>query len=93
MPKKKVSFEESLARLEEIVGKLENGEGDLDGMLKLYEEGIALIRVCNTQLQEAEQKVKMLAMPSTSAPASRRASTTSMTLPPVEMRSSTTTTF
>jgi exodeoxyribonuclease VII small subunit len=62
MPKKKVSFEESLARLEEIVGKLENGEGDLDGMLKLYEEGIALIRVCNTQLQEAEQKVKMLAM-------------------------------
>ena len=62
MPKKKESFEESLARLEEIVGKLENGEGDLDGMLKLYEEGIALIRVCNQQLQQAEQKVKMLAM-------------------------------
>ena len=35
----------------------------------------------------------MLAMPSTSAPASRRTSTTSITLPPVEIRSSITTTF
>ena len=63
MPENKnESFEASLARLEQIVEKLESGEGNLDEMLKLYEEGIALIRVCNAKLEEAEQRVKMLSL-------------------------------
>ena len=57
---KKMSFEQSLARLEEILHTLESGEGGLDATLKLYEEGVGLIRSCNEQLEKAEQSVKML---------------------------------
>lgn len=62
MPKKNLTFEQSLARLEEILQVLENGDSDLDGMLKLYEEGVSLIRACNLRLEQAEQSVKMLAI-------------------------------
>ncbi len=62
MPKKTMTFEQSLARLEEILQVLENGDSDLDGMLKLYEEGVSLIRACNLRLEQAEQSVKMLAI-------------------------------
>lgn len=60
MAKKELKFEEALARLEEILNRLESGEGDLETLLRDYEEGIALIRVCNARLETAEQKVKML---------------------------------
>ena len=60
MPKKTMTFEASLERLEEILRALESGDATLDGMLKLYEEGIGLIRACNEKLEAAEQSVKML---------------------------------
>ena len=60
MPKKKLNFEESLARLEEILSLLENGDAKLDDTLKLYEEGVSLVRACNQYLQTAEQTVKAL---------------------------------
>lgn len=55
-----IDFEAALARLEEIVAALENGSSPLERSLKLFEEGIGLIRACNTRLDEAEQKVKIL---------------------------------
>jgi len=60
MAKKELKFEEALARLDEILRRLESGEGNLDTLLKDYEEGVALLRVCNERLEQAEQKVKML---------------------------------
>ena len=60
MTKKKLTFEESLARLEEILDALENGDAKLDETLKLYEEGVTLVRACNQYLQTAEQTVKQL---------------------------------
>lgn len=60
MAKANKSFEESVARLEEIVRMLENGTATLDESLKLYEEGIALVRVCNQKLDSAEKKIKVL---------------------------------
>lgn len=60
MPKKNMTFEASLERLEEILRALESGDATLDGMLKLYEEGVGLIRACNEKLESAEQSVKML---------------------------------
>ncbi len=61
MPKKnEMTFEAALARLEEILQALESGEADLDSMLKLYEEGVGLICICNDRLENAEQRVKML---------------------------------
>ena len=54
------SFEEALARLEEIVRLLEGGAETLDASLALYEEGISLVRLCSGRLTAAEQKVKLL---------------------------------
>ena len=62
MAKKTVNFEESMARLEEVLAELESPEGSLDELLKLYTEGVELIRSCNEQLEKAEQRVKMLQM-------------------------------
>lgn len=56
------SFEEALARLDTIIGLLERDSVPLDELMKLYEEGVGLLRCCNEQLDTAEQKVKLLKM-------------------------------
>ena len=55
-----MDFEKKLSRLENIVGNMEAGELSLEDSLKLFEEGVKLSRECSTQLNEAEQKVKIL---------------------------------
>ncbi len=60
MAAKKISFEQSMARLDEIVRHLEKGDMSLNDSLALFEEGTALIRSCEKQLDEAEQKVVKL---------------------------------
>ncbi|MHB2148922.1 exodeoxyribonuclease VII small subunit [Calditrichota bacterium LG25] len=60
MAAKKMTFEEALARLEEIVGKLESGEISLDKSIKAFEEGQKLVQFCLQKLNEAETKVKKL---------------------------------
>lgn len=57
MAGKNLSFEQSMARLDEIVRHLEKGDMPLNDSLALFEEGTALIRSCEKQLDEAEQKV------------------------------------
>ncbi len=59
-PPKKPEFERSLARLEEIVRKLENTNLSLDDAMKLFEEGVALSRDCQKQLEQAEGRVEVL---------------------------------
>ena len=56
----KKTFEENMARLEEIVGKLEKGDAPLSDSLKLLEEGTKLIAQCRTELDKAEQQVVKL---------------------------------
>ena len=60
MAKKEMTFEQSLARLEEIVKLLEKGTAPLSESLGLFEEGAGLIRACGKLLDEAEQKVVQL---------------------------------
>ena len=55
-----MDFEKKLGRLEEIVEKMETGELSLEESLKLFEEGVKLTRDCNTQLSDAEPKVRLL---------------------------------
>jgi len=55
-----IKFEEALTRLEEIVGKLEDGDLPLDESLSAFEEGIKLSRICAKLLNEAERKVEIL---------------------------------
>ena len=55
-----MTFEAAMARLEEIVRMLESGNAPLDVSLTLFEEGVALVKLCNSKLDAAEQKVKIL---------------------------------
>jgi exodeoxyribonuclease VII small subunit len=57
---KKPDFERSLARLEEVVQRLESPQLSLDEAMKLFEEGVALSRECQKQLEEAEGRVEIL---------------------------------
>ncbi|MGM9637302.1 MAG: exodeoxyribonuclease VII small subunit [Eubacteriales bacterium] len=59
-PNKEPNFEEALARLEQIVRALESGSAPLDESLSLFEEGVGLVRLCNSKLADAEQKIKIL---------------------------------
>jgi len=54
------NFEDSLKKLESIVGKLEQGDLPLEESLKLFEEGVSLSAVCKQELDAAEGKVQIL---------------------------------
>ena len=58
--KENITFEQSLGRLEEIVRMLENGSAPLDKSLELFEEGVSLVKNCNSQLDNVEQRIKIL---------------------------------
>ncbi len=60
MAGKKLTFEESVARLDEIVRHLEKGDLSLSESLKLFEEGTGLINSASKLLDEAEQIVVKL---------------------------------
>ena len=53
-------FESSLAELEALVAKLEQGDVPLEEALKTFERGVALTRQCQTALRTAQQKVEVL---------------------------------
>jgi exodeoxyribonuclease VII small subunit len=60
MAAKKIKFEEALQRLEEISSLLADENVPLEEILKLYEEGIKLTKLCQTKLKEAELTIKKL---------------------------------
>ncbi len=55
-----IKYEAAVKRLEEIVKQLESGSCPLEDSIKLFEEGTALVKVCEKLLSEAEQKVRIL---------------------------------
>jgi exodeoxyribonuclease VII small subunit len=57
---KKLSFEEQLHQLEEIVGQLETGSLSLDQSMTAFESGIKLAKKCQKILDDAEQKIQYL---------------------------------
>jgi exodeoxyribonuclease VII small subunit len=56
-------FENSLDELERLVQRMEQGDLSLDDSLQAYERGIALYRNCQTALEQAELRVRLLADP------------------------------
>ena len=60
---KKTSFEESINRLEELVDKMESGESSLEQNLEWFEEGMDLIKTCQTHLADADRRVQELIKP------------------------------
>ena len=63
-----MTFEQKMARLEEIVSKLEKGDAQLGDSLKLFEEGTRLVSACRDELDKAEQHVVNLMKGSDGAP-------------------------
>ena len=60
MRMKDMTFEQKMARLEEIVAKLEKGDAQLSDSLALFEEGTRLVAACRGELDKAEQQVVKL---------------------------------
>ena len=57
----KLSFEDALKELEQIVQALESGRGKLDDAIKSYERGAALKRHCEKKLAEAQARIEKIA--------------------------------
>ncbi len=61
MAKAKLTFEQALEKLEEIVSQIEQGKVSLEESIERYAEGIKLIGQCRTILDKAERKIQLLA--------------------------------
>lgn len=68
MNEKNATFEQNMARLEQIVRSLERGDAPLEESLKLFEEGTGLVRACGQLLDQAELQVKKVMVGPNGAP-------------------------
>lgn len=68
MSKKKMTFEESMARLEQIVRAMERGDVALEESLKLFQEGTELVRSCGKLLDEAQMQVNKIMVAADGSP-------------------------
>lgn len=57
---KQMTYEEAMKRLEAIALELEKGELGLAGQLAVYEEGMALAKRCQKELEQVEERLRML---------------------------------
>ena len=60
MAAKKLSFEEAIEKLEEIVDGIESGKVSLEDSIEKYAEGMKMIKSCRDILDKAEHKIKIL---------------------------------
>jgi len=56
----KLSFEEAMSSLEEVVRELEDESISLDGAMEKFETGVRLSELCLKKLNEAEKKIEEL---------------------------------
>ena len=59
MPDKQ-TFEKSLSDLQSIIEELESDTLSLDKMVFLFEDGMKLMKICRTQLNEVENRITTL---------------------------------
>lgn len=59
-PKKPLTFEKAMTRLEDIVREMESDTADLDAMVAAFEEGRTLVKFCTDKLNEVERKIEIL---------------------------------
>lgn len=60
MKKKQMSYEEAMARLEELVRSMEKNELDIDQLSETLKESQSLIKLCRDKLYKADEQVKQL---------------------------------
>ncbi|MDF1668991.1 MAG: exodeoxyribonuclease VII small subunit [Roseovarius sp.] len=61
-PISKMSFEDAMRELEQVVGQLERGDVALEDSIKLYERGAELKKRCEAKLKDAEEKVAAITL-------------------------------
>jgi len=66
--KKKMTFEESMSRLEQIVRAMERGDVALEESLKLFQEGTELVKNCGKLLDEAQLQVNKIMVAADGSP-------------------------
>ena len=71
-PVGKMSFEQAMAELEQVVNRLDSGDVPLDESIKLYERGATLKAHCEKKLREAEEKVEAITLDSGGQPTGTR---------------------
>jgi exodeoxyribonuclease VII small subunit len=57
---KKISFEETMSKLEEIATELEKGDLNLEESVSKFEEGMKLSKECSNFLEDAEKRITIL---------------------------------
>jgi exodeoxyribonuclease VII small subunit len=68
MSEQKMTFEQNMQRLEQIVRAMERGDAALEESLKLFQEGTALVSSCTKLLDDAELQVKKIVTDANGAP-------------------------
>ncbi len=71
MNKDDLSLEEALRQLDAIVRKLESGEGTLDESVALFEQGQALVKRCQQDLEAKERRIQQILADDSLAPLNR----------------------
>ena len=59
---RKMSFEQALEELKQIVERLEQGQGELDQVIEDYQRGALLKQHCEAKLRDAEQKIAKISL-------------------------------
>ncbi len=57
-----LSFEDAMAKLEEIIQKMDSAEVKLENAVWLYEEGVKLKKICEEKLQSAKMKIEKITL-------------------------------
>lgn len=55
MDEEKITYEMAYARLEKLVKSMESGDLTLDDSIKAYEEGLKLLKICESELNRYEK--------------------------------------
>ena len=58
--KKELTMDEAFKQLQAVLEKMESGELGLEESFKLYEEGLGLVKLCSSKLDEIEKKMIIL---------------------------------
>ncbi|WP_458412549.1 exodeoxyribonuclease VII small subunit [Schinkia sp. CFF1] len=56
----KLTFEQAMKNLEEIVGKLEEGDVPLEAAIAYFQEGMSLSKICHQKLQHVEKQIEQI---------------------------------
>lgn len=57
-----MKLEDAMRRLDEVVAALDGEAVELEQSLRLYEEGVRLVRICKEKLDDAERTICILKM-------------------------------